>query len=287
MVGKLQYQQINALLNKRLEDKKALVVVHRGACGGNIIENTNPSFEQALAMGADMFECDLSKSTDGELFAFHDGNEPRLLGKKENIKTMSSHEIDALEYLNSIGELSGAHVHRFKDVLKHFNNGELFNIDRAWSVLPETDAILRKYPHAMYQAIIKTHVQKEYLDFFQNCPVKYMYMPIAKTMDEVRLVLSYTDINVVGVEAIATSRESEMLDETNIKWMRDQGLYVWVNSITLSRLEEHILAGGLDDDKALKDGADASWGVLFDRGYNVVQTDWPYQLSVYRNERFN
>lgn len=286
MVGKLQYQQINALLNKRLEEKKALVVVHRGACAGNIVENTNPSFEQAIAMGADMFECDLSKSTDGELFAFHDGNEKRLLGRNDNITSMSSDEIDGLEYLNNIGEASGVHVYRFEEVLKHFRNGELFNIDRAWPILPETDAILRKYPHALQQVIFKTHVKKEYLDFFQNCPVKYMYMPIAKTMEEVRLVLSYTDINVVGIEAIAASGESEMIDATNIKWMRDQGLYVWANSITLSRLDEHILSGGFDDDKALIDGADASWGVLFDRGYNVVQTDWPYQLSVYRNERF-
>lgn len=286
MIGKTQYQETNSLLNQRLEEKKALIVVHRGACGGNIIENTVPSFEQALVMGADMFECDLSKSADGILFAFHDGNEKRLLGKTENIKTLSSKEIDALEYRNSIGEASGAKVQRFEKILEHFTHEELFNIDRAWSVLPEMDAVMRKYPHALRQAVIKTPVQKEYLDFFQNCPVKYMYMPIAKTMEEVRLVLSYTDINVVGVEAIVKSPDSEMIDKANIQWMRDQQLYVWVNSITLSKLDEHILAGGFDDDKALKEGADGAWGVLFDHGYNVIQTDWPYQLSVYRNERF-
>lgn len=286
MIGKERYQEINSLLNKRFADKKALIAVHRGAWGGNIIENTIPAFEIALKMGADMFECDLSKSTDGELFAFHDGYEERLLKNTKNIKTMSSEEIEGLELQNSIGDFSGAHVNRFEEILAHFNNGELFNIDRAWSILPETDAVMRKYPHALHQAIIKTPVKKEYLDFFQNCPVKYMYMPIAKTMEEVRLVLSYTDINVVGVEAIAKSPESEMFDETNINWMRDQGLYVWVNSITLSKFEKHILAGGFDDDKALLEGGDAAWGVLFDHGYNVIQTDWPYQLSVYRNERF-
>ena len=60
------------LLNAHLEQNKVLIAVHRGAWGGNVIENTIPSFELALQMGADMFECDLSKSTDGVLFAFHD-----------------------------------------------------------------------------------------------------------------------------------------------------------------------------------------------------------------------
>lgn len=59
MVGKKEYAQINELLNARLDAKKVLIAVHRGAWGGNIIEGTVPSLELALKMGADMFECDL------------------------------------------------------------------------------------------------------------------------------------------------------------------------------------------------------------------------------------
>lgn len=69
MVGKKEYAQINELLNARLDAKKVLIAVHRGAWGGNIIEGTVPSLELALKMGADMFECDLSKSTDGVIYA--------------------------------------------------------------------------------------------------------------------------------------------------------------------------------------------------------------------------
>lgn len=65
MVEQKRFEQINQLLNARLEQNKVLIAVHRGAWGGNVIENTIPSFELALQMGADMFECDLSKSTDG------------------------------------------------------------------------------------------------------------------------------------------------------------------------------------------------------------------------------
>ena len=98
MVGKKEYAQTNELLNARLDAKKVLIAVHRGAWGGNVIEGTVPSFELALQMGADMFECDLSKSTDGVIYAFHDTQEPRLLKTQKNIRTMSSQEIDALEF---------------------------------------------------------------------------------------------------------------------------------------------------------------------------------------------
>ncbi len=280
MVGKKEYAEINQLLNKRLDEKKILIAVHRGTWGGNIIENTNLAYEQSLAMGADMFECDLSNSTDGELYCFHDGGESRILHEEDNIKTMSSEKIDSLEYFNCIGEPSGVHVQRFEETLSHFTHGELFNVDRSWFFLPMVDEVMRKYPAAVQQAVIKTPVKDEYLEFFQNCPVKYMYMPIAYSMDEVRKVLSYDKINVVGVEAIAFTEDSEMNDPKNIQWMREQGLYVWTNSITLGR--GHMLSGGCDDDKALAEGPDASWGVLIERGYNALQTDWPSQLAEYR-----
>ena len=137
MVGKKEYAQINELLNARLDAKKVLIAVHRGAWGGNIIEGTVPSLELALKMGADMFECDLSKSTDGVIYAFHDTQEPRLLKTEQNVKTMTSAEIDALEFYNSIDEPSGKHVQRFEEVVKYFTHGELFNIDRSWSILAE------------------------------------------------------------------------------------------------------------------------------------------------------
>ena len=169
MVGKKEYAQINELLNARLAAKKVLIAVHRGAWGGNIIEGTVPSLELALKMGADMFECDLSKSTDGVIYAFHDTQEPRLLKTKQNVKTMTSAEIDALEFYNSIDEPSGKHVQRFEEVVKYFTHGELFNIDRSWPILAETHELLKNYPHVVKQAIIKTPVKDEYLEFFQNC----------------------------------------------------------------------------------------------------------------------
>ena len=111
-------------------------------------------------MHADMFECDLISSTDGVVYAFHDGYEMRLLRKRRNIKTYTSKEIDAFKYKNIIEEPAEYGVEKFEDILKSFQSGELFNIDRAWDILPEVISLLEKYPQAIHQAIIKTPVKK-------------------------------------------------------------------------------------------------------------------------------
>ena len=85
MAGQERYKEINRILNRELAEKKTLIAVHRGAWGGNVIENTIASYEIARFMGADMFECDLAQSTDGVVYVIHDGGEKRLFGREENI----------------------------------------------------------------------------------------------------------------------------------------------------------------------------------------------------------
>ena len=66
---------MNKKLFDAIEEKKVLIAAHRGALCGNIIDNTFLSAKAALAMGADIIEMDAIISTDGILYAFHDGEE--------------------------------------------------------------------------------------------------------------------------------------------------------------------------------------------------------------------
>lgn len=287
MYGKEKYARINALLNRRFEEKKALIAVHRGSWGGNIIENTVPAFRCALDMGADMFEVDVSCSIDGVLYAFHDGGEWRLFHCLQNIKTMPSSQIEAYSCRNCLGEDSGQHVQRIEEVVAAFDGGELYNIDRSWFWgLDKLDAVLARHPHAQQQAVIKTPVKQEYLEFFNACPNKYMYMPIVYSMEEVRQVLSYPDINVVGAEVIAFTPDHELFQQENLDWIRSQGLYLWVNVINLGTPDKFRLFTDLDDDNALADPKRTAWRAVLDRGVGVLQTDWPVQASRLRDAYF-
>lgn len=287
MFGKKEYQEINANMNRQMAERKVLISVHRGAWGGNIIQNTIPAFRIARDMGGDIFELDLSLSTDGVLYVFHDGTEPGNLSCKKNLNTLSSTEIDALECNNWIFEKSGVHLERFENVLKTFTHGELFNVDRAANYLPQTIELMNQYPHALHQAIVKTAATPEALDFFEKCPQKYMFMPIVRNMEEVRYSLSFQNINMVGMEILAPTKEDELFQEENIRFIQDAGLFVWMNSIKLGPTEKFGLYAGLDDCMALDGKEDESWGEMFRKGASVIQTDWPYQLSRYRNLYFN
>ena len=66
-------------------------------------------------------------------------------------------------------------------------------------------------------------MKQEYLEFFNACPNKYMYMPIVYSMEELRQVLSYPDINVVGAEVIAFTPDHELFQQENLDWIRAQG----------------------------------------------------------------
>ncbi|MBQ8621961.1 MAG: glycerophosphodiester phosphodiesterase family protein [Oscillospiraceae bacterium] len=286
MFGKECYRENNLLLNRALEEKKTLIAVHRGVWGGNIVENTVPAIQLALRLGGDMAECDLSISTDGVVYLFHDTHEQRLLGMNKNIMTLSSAEIDSLTYRNSLNCSSGIHPVRLTQMLSELNHGELINIDRAWrGDLKKTLDVMRAYPHMQKQALFKTPVKDEYLKIMNECPEKYMYMAIAYSMDDVRKALSYPDINMVGVELIARSNEAELFQQEAIDQIHAQGLFTWVNTLVLSVQANHILYGDITDDRAVLESPEANWGVLMDRGIDIIQTDWPVFLKEFRDRR--
>lgn len=287
MFGKEKFRHINENLNRRFQEKGCLIAQHRGARGGNIVGNTLPAFETSLLLGADMFELDVSRSTDGTLYCFHDTTEDMNLRVHINIEQLSDHVIDELQQYNSIWEPSGFGVQRLEDVLTRFSNGELFNVDRSWGKLQETFALLKKYPHTIQQALMKAPAKAELLDQYESEPTKFMFMPIINKLADIDLVLSYENINLVGFELIAKSEHDSLWQDALIKELHKKGYFVWYNAITLSGLEKHIMTAGYDDDRSIKQGFDKGWGVLLDKEVDIIQTDWPELLSRYRDSRRN
>lgn len=287
MFGKEKYRHINENLNQRFQEKGCLIAQHRGARCGNIVGNTLPAFKASLLLGADMFELDVSRSTDGTLYCFHDTTEDLNLRIHTNIEQLSDHVIGELQQYNSIWEPSGFGVQRLEDVLVSFSNGELYNVDRSWGKLQETFALLKKYPHTLHQALMKAPAKAELLDQYEMEPTKFMFMPIIRTREDIDLALSYENINLVGFELLAKSEDDILWQDELIEELHEKGYFVWYNAITLSGLEKHIKTAGHDDDCSIKEGFDKGWGVLIDKGIDVIQTDWPELLSHYRDSRRN
>lgn len=78
-----------------MENKKLLVIGHRGAMGHET-ENTIPSIKKALELHVDMIEIDVFKIATGEIVVFHDDTVDRLTNGTGNIEDYTWEELQKL-----------------------------------------------------------------------------------------------------------------------------------------------------------------------------------------------
>ncbi|MBQ9195702.1 MAG: glycerophosphodiester phosphodiesterase family protein [Clostridia bacterium] len=285
--GLSQYAETNELLNQKFSEKQVLVCAHRGSWHGNMIQNTTLAYKAALMMGADIVETDTTVSCDDEVFSIHDGVEPRLFGWNRNSLYMTAEQLKGFYPLNALGEPSSHRVQTLCEVLDALRHGELINIDRSWRAKGKVLELLDRYPHMRRQAILKAPLsQRQVFEQMNGHPVKYMFMPICYSLNDVEEALKYREINTVGVELIAMSAEDELYSEEAVRYIHSKGLYCWVNALTLTDvMPRKPLYGDLDDDLSIVQGPDAGWGRLMDMGIDVIQTDWPSLVRDYRSQR--
>ena len=281
----MRYAQINTPLSQKLTQKKCLIAAHRGSWGGNIAQNTVGAYKAALQMGADIVETDVTATTDGVLYSFHDGNEQRVFGVEKSIRQMDSKEVESYHPINTCNELTAARINRLTEVLDFLSHGELLNIDRAWNIIPQLLEVLDRYPNAKYQVVIKAPLKaKAAYEYLNAHPVKYMFMPICYSFEDVEAALSYPDLNVVGCEIIAFDEQMELFSDESIQRIHDRNLFVWVNAVTLGDVGVRPLYAKLDDDVSVLEDPSLGWGKLFEKKIDVMQTDWPALLYQYRRK---
>ncbi|MDO4775730.1 MAG: glycerophosphodiester phosphodiesterase family protein [Aerococcaceae bacterium] len=263
-----------------LRAKGVIVAAHRGTSGGNIVQNTTLAYKNSLLHQADMVEVDVTMSKDGVFYAFHDGQEALVFGKQLDIRQLNAAEIDALPCINSLGEVVEQRLERVSNVLDNLKDTCFINVDRSWfywnTFLKELKAST-----ILPRILLKSPAQKALLDQLVEANINVMYMPIIKTVEELELALSYSNLNIVALELVFESLDSPLLDEARIANLKKQGYLLWCNALRLN--DETILSGGIDDQLALEKGPEASWGRLIAMGFDIIQTDWPMPLKAYIN----
>ncbi|MGM0123505.1 hypothetical protein IGI37_000877 [Enterococcus sp. AZ194] len=277
-------KELNCKFQELLISKKFLIMLHRGAHGGNIVENTGDAVNIALKQGTDIVEIDISRSTDGDFFVFHDGSEPRLLREERNINTLSTKEIREKLYYNELGCVLHKRVQKFDELLCELSVDVFLNIDRSWGnwidFVPYLDQFKERHEHF----ILKSPIKKEYLDILDNHPIKYMYFPIIYNEKELRMLESYNNINVVGFEVIEADDSFSFIQAHCFDRYKDDGCLFMANAINLD--DDTKLFGSLGDDIAITQNPNLSWGQMLKMGINCIQTDWVDLLYKYRDGNF-
>ncbi|MGM7723526.1 glycerophosphodiester phosphodiesterase family protein [Metabacillus sp. Hm71] len=267
------------IIKEKLKTNPFLIAVHRGSSMGNIIENTIPAFHAGIQSGADILEIDIIRSKDGKFYIFHDGNEKRLLGRDRNIKTMDSSEIDSCNYRNNNGQFIHFKVEKLEDVLNEFKGDILINLDRSWEYWDTLLPFLDQYDMKS-QILLKSPVNKSWLNILDAHQEKYPFIPIINHLSEIEEMEVYKNINMIGVEMIAENQKSPFFQDETIQMIKEKGLFIWVNAIRLD--DQTILYAEFDDDASIIKGPEYGWQRLVEKGADMIQTDWPSLLYNYR-----
>jgi glycerophosphoryl diester phosphodiesterase len=88
-----------------------LVVGHRGASAG-MPENTMPSFERAVEMGADAIELDVHLTADGQLAIIHDATVDRTTDGSGDVAAQAMADLQALDAGYRFTDAEGSFPHR-------------------------------------------------------------------------------------------------------------------------------------------------------------------------------
>ena len=82
------------IIKQTKDDKKFLIMAHRGFWGGNVIQNTRQAAITAKKAGADIIEVDVCRSADGVYYLFHKLVVRMLLDVDKEFEEVTSEEID-------------------------------------------------------------------------------------------------------------------------------------------------------------------------------------------------
>lgn len=261
---------------------RTLITAHRGVWGGNIPGNTLASFDIALQQGADMIELDVSNSADGELFVFHPGMEPVFLHCDQLLSDLPASEVRRMVFRNADSTPTQFSINTFDEALEHLKGKCYINVDKFWNNVDAIVKAIRRHS-MMDQILVKTAPSEDVYRYLEENAPDVSYMAILRNHDDQTEQLVKRGLHYVGAEVLFKTADSEFATESYVERMHKAGLLVWVNAIVYNHRD--VLAAGHNDDISVVGRMDEGWGWLLDKGYDIIQTDWPMMLRQYMASR--
>ena len=265
-----------------IKEKGILLAAHRGVSGANIPANTIAAFDIALKDGADILEMDLCRSTDGKIFIFHTGMEPAHLDRHIQIERLTAAEIEKLRLCNVDLNETFLPVNSFEEILEHYKNKCILNLDRCIDFVDEVMKEVRR--HSMVsQILLKSDPSESSLKKIEAFASDVDYMPIYKQVDNATEKIEKMNINFIGAELVFANMDAPIAQADYMEQFHKRGKFLWVNSLVYSSKEP--LAAGYDDDISMIKDPDLGWGRLAEMGFNIIQTDWTKHCNEYLKEK--
>lgn len=261
-------------LLKSAQEKKVLLVAHRGTCGGNIPCNSLPAFKAALRAGADMIELDVERSADGELFIQHPGVEHVHLRMRDSIKRYPASVVKQFKLSNTELLPTQYPILRLEEALNFLRGKCYINVDKFWEN-PKPIADLIRRLGMEDQVLVKTGYNPKILDAVEEVASDLLYMVVTGGGLDIHEEMMQRNLRYVGIETLFKTDDAPGAAPEFVERLHADGKIVWVNSIVFDY--NVVMTGGHDDDVSMVEDPELGWGWLADRGFDMIQTDFIYQ----------
>lgn len=260
------------------DSKYVVVAVHRGDWR-NYPENSIPSIESIIRMGADIMELDICLTKDSVLVLSHDRTVNRCLTGKGPVSDFTLAELKAMRLKRAHGVATDSlRIPTLREALECCKDRICVNIDKGYEYydmvlaiteeLGVTDQVLIKggQPVATVAGQMSSH------------PRNMMYMPVCNfdTESGWNLFNEYMETGTVPLAFEICWKKLTPAVEKAFDKIHETGSKLWINTIWGS------LCGYLDDDRALDCGDPAKiYDQILSFGPTFIQTDRPELLLEY------
>ncbi|MBQ8099008.1 MAG: glycerophosphodiester phosphodiesterase family protein [Bacteroidaceae bacterium] len=224
-----------------------------------------------------MIEIDVRRTKDGHYVLMHNATIDQMTNGSGSIDSLTLKDLRRYRLRGPDGKLTHERIPMLQEVFRAAKGKILLNIDKGYSYYPEICdlaarmGVLQEINFKLPDHVSEAHAIRDGLTARVEC----MPVIVMDRNDAAESVAYYLERGVGAIECVMsqiTPRVAELLCQIEARGCRILVGTMWPQ-----------VSGGYTDEKAIREGADASWGVLLRHGTTVFQTDHPQEMLDYLN----
>ncbi|MBD8015232.1 glycerophosphodiester phosphodiesterase family protein [Planococcus wigleyi] len=257
-------------------------VAHRGLWN-TAPENSLSSIQHCIDRKVYLIELDMRLTKDGHIILMHDATVDRTTNGTGEIDQLTLKEIKKLSLKELNGgpnaKISTEKVPTLLEVLPVIKGKAMINADKAWDLRHELYELAEKHDLLDHFMLKSDKPVEQLKDFFESKPQNMCYMHKLNDQNLHQLDLLLNEISPIAIELIFYTEEDEVISEAVVSKLKNQ-TNLWGNALDFAENARRSDALSLLD-------PDKGWGWFIDRGFTLIQTNYPLQFMDYAEKKSN
>ena len=251
-------------------------VAHRGLWNP-APENSLPAIQNCINRNIYLIELDMRLTKDGHIILMHDTTVDRTTNGTGKIDQLTLKEIKELSLKELNGgpnaRISNERVPTLLEVLPMIKGKAMINADKAWDLRHELYELVEKHDLLDHFMLKSDKPIEQLKEFFESKPRNMYYMHKLNDKNLHQLDLLLNEVSPIAIELIFYTEEDKVISEAVVSKLKSQ-TNLWGNALDFAENARRSDALSLLD-------PDKGWGWFIDRGFSLIQTNYPLQFMDY------